>query len=78
MIENSISAPANFDPRKVEIIRKRFSVTQGETLVIYDGHRIEQYGDTPQRAADGSYRQKPDGYWIAVALREAVARRLIA
>ena len=31
-----------FNPALVTIERKRFSTTQGETLISYDGQRIEQ------------------------------------
>lgn len=73
----NIIAPANFDPAKVKITRKRFSTTQGETLVEYKGRRIEQYGDEPTLCADGQYRQKDDSYWIAVAMREAIKRGMV-
>ena len=46
--------------------------------MIYDGQRIEQYGDDPKPCAGGAYRQKPDAYWIGIALREAAARGLLA
>ena len=74
----TIFAPANFDPRKVGITRKRPSVTQGETLLTYDGTRIEQYGDTPILFPDGSYRQRGAAFWTAIALREAFARGMLA
>lgn len=74
----SIIGPANFDPAQVTITRKRFSVTQGETLVEYKGKRIEQYEDTPTMDADGTYRQRPFTFWIGVALREAIARGMVA
>jgi hypothetical protein len=74
----TIQAPANFDPRKVEIIRKRFSITQGETLIRYNGRRIEQYSDTPALCPDGNYRQRDETFWIGVAMREAVARGMVA
>lgn len=70
----NLYAPANFDPSKVEVVRKRFSVTQGETLIAYNGQRIEQYGDDPAMCADGVYRQKPRDYWVAVAMSEALTR----
>jgi len=34
-----------YDPAKLTINRKRFSVTQGEVELVYDGVRLEQYGD---------------------------------
>lgn len=73
-----IYGPANFNPAKVTIIRKRFSTTQGETLVKYNGQKIEQYGDDPVMDADGAYRQRPFQFWIGVALRETLKRGMVA
>ncbi|MBY3055054.1 hypothetical protein HF263_03040 [Rhizobium leguminosarum] len=67
---------APFDAAKVTITRKRFSATQGEVLVEYDGKRLEQYGDNIKLARTGAWEGEPDAYWIAVAEREAVARGL--
>lgn len=66
-----------FNPALVTIERKRFSTTQGETLISYDGQRIEQYGDNP-RLIDGEYHQQPDEYWIEVAKRDAIDRFMCA
>ena len=66
-----------FNPALVTIERKRFSTTQGETLISYDGQRIEQYGDNP-RLIDGEYHQQPDEYWIDVAKRDAIDRFMCA
>lgn len=71
-----MNTPSPFDPALVQIVRKRFSTTQGETLVRYNETTLEQYGDDPVLEKDGFYRQKPDSYWIEVAEREAVARGL--
>ena len=64
-----------FDPAFVAIERKRFSVTQGEVLVFYNGHRIEQYGDKISLCID-EWKGYPDAHWIALAYREAIARHL--
>ena len=74
----TIFAPANFDPSKVGITRKRFSVTQGETLLTYDGARIEQYSDAPALFPDGTYRQRDATFWTGIALREALDRGMLA
>jgi hypothetical protein len=74
----TIFTPANFDPRKVGITRKLFSVTQGETLLTYDGAHIGQYGDTPTLSPDGIYRQRDAAFWTAIALRETLARGMLA
>jgi hypothetical protein len=73
----AIFAPGNFDPAQVTITRKRFSTTQGETLIEYKGKRIEQYSDDPVMQPDGQYLQRPAVFWIGVAMREAVARGLV-
>lgn len=70
------TAIAAFDAAKVTITRKRFSTTQGETLIEYNGQRIEQYGDDPKLCKDGQYRQRDDAFWIGIARREAIARGL--
>jgi hypothetical protein len=67
-----------FDAAKVKITRKRFSATQGEVLVEYDGRRIEQYGDNIKLAETGAWEGLTDAHWIAIAEREAVKRGLAA
>lgn len=64
-----------FNPALVSIERKRFSVTQGEVLISYDGTRIEQYGDAIKLVGK-EYVGMSDEEWIAVAKREAIARGL--
>ncbi|QHD70618.1 hypothetical protein GS397_26255 (plasmid) [Sphingobium yanoikuyae] len=64
-----------FDPALVTIEQKRFSVTQWEILVCYNGQRIEQYGDKIE-LVDKEYRGHPREMWMAVAYREAIARDL--
>lgn len=66
---------ATFNPALVTITRKRFSVTQGEVLVEYDGQRIEQYGDDI-KMREGEWAGWPDTFWMGVAEREAIARGL--
>lgn len=68
--------PTAFDPAKVTIDRKRFSVTQGEVLLSYDGTKIEQYGDSIALMDDGQYQGYSDEFWIATARSEAIARGL--
>lgn len=60
---------ATFDPALVRINRKRFSATQGEVEVEYDGIRIEQFGDTITMGKDGLFQGLPDDFWIEVARR---------
>ena len=74
----TIFAPSNFDPSKVGITRKRFSTTQGETLLTYDGARIGQYGDDPTLSPDGTYHQRDATFWTGIALREALAQGVLA
>lgn len=64
-----------FDPALVTIERKRFSITQGEALISYNGQSIEQYGDKIE-LRDGQWAGHDDAFWIAVAQREAIARGL--
>lgn len=71
-------SPANFDPAKVKIARKRFSVTQGETLIEYNGNHINQYDDTPSLGTDGNWHQMSDVFWVGVAMREAISRGMVA
>lgn len=59
----------SYDPAKLTIARKRFSTTQGEVELVYDGQRIEQYGDTIALSPDGQWRGLPDAYWHGVAAR---------
>ena len=77
LMTHSTIAPANFDPASVTITRKRFSTTQGETLVEYKAERIGQYGDTPVMQPNGEYHQRPAEYWMGVAMREAVSRGMV-
>lgn len=50
------------------IERKRFSTTQGEVLLTYDGERIEQFGDEiKMRGPNNEYDGHPDDYWHEVA-----------
>ncbi|WP_458392364.1 hypothetical protein [Sinorhizobium medicae] len=64
-----------FEAAKVVITRKRFSATQGEVLIEYDGVRIEQFGDKIE-LRDGEWTGYDDAFWIQVAKREAIARGL--
>lgn len=70
-----MTKPAAFNAALVTIERKRFSVTQGEVLLSYNGQKIEQYADSIV-LTDGGYQGLTDAEWIAVARREALARGL--
>jgi hypothetical protein len=50
----------------LHIERKRFSETQGEVLLTYDGERIEQFGDDIQLTPHG-WRGRPDEHWHKAA-----------
>ncbi len=65
----------SFEASKVVITRKRFSATQGEVLIEYNGIRIEQYGDKIE-LRDGEWAGYDDDFWMEVAKREAIARGL--
>jgi hypothetical protein len=60
-------AALNYEPAKLEIRRHRFSTTQGEVELIYDGRRLEQYGDAIQLQGDGQWRGRDDAYWHEAA-----------
>lgn len=64
-----------FDAAKVTITRKRFSITQGEVLISYDGVTIEQYGDKIE-FRNGVWDGYDDAFWMGIAKREAIARGL--
>ncbi|MDX3911033.1 MAG: hypothetical protein QHC67_14610 [Sphingobium sp.] len=66
---------AVFDPALVTIEPRRFSVTQSEVLVSYNGQRIEQYGDSI-RLVEREWQGHTDAFWMAVAYREATLRGL--
>lgn len=65
--------PPAFDPELLTIERKRFSTTQGEVLLTYDGKRIEQYGDQIELRG-GDWRGLDDRIWQDVARRELALR----
>lgn len=67
---------SNFDPNKLVIERIRFSTTQGEVKLTYDGRYIAQYGDDYQlrETAESNdqerryeWRGRDDAYWQQVA-----------
>lgn len=68
--------PPPYYPEKLVIERKRFSTTQGEVLLTYDGKRIEQYGDQIELRG-GEWRGRDDAIWHDVAKRD-LARRHVA
>lgn len=65
--EDYLDQPPYFDSRKLQIVRHRFSTTQGEVELIYDGRRLEQYGDTITMNGRGGYDGLADQYWFQVA-----------
>lgn len=58
--------PPPFRRDRLTIDRKRFSETQGEVLLTYDGARLEQFGDDIQLTPYG-WQGKPDSFWENVA-----------
>jgi hypothetical protein len=58
-----------YDPSRLKIERKRFSTTQGEVALTYDGVFIQQFGDRIT-LRDGQYRGYDDAFWHEVARRE--------
>ena len=64
--------PPPFVRASLTIRHHRFSVTQGEVELLYDGRRLEQFGDTITMNNRGEYHGKPDAYW------EGVARQFLA
>jgi len=73
--EPADAAIAPFDPALVTIVPKRFSTTQGEVLLSYNGQCIEQYGDSI-KLIGRDWKGYPDTFWMAVAYREAIERGL--
>lgn len=70
--------PPPYDRHKLVIDRKRFSTTQGEVLLTYDGERIEQYGDSIRPDGRGGYSGHDDHYWHQVARRDLARRHVEA
>jgi hypothetical protein len=68
--------PPPYDPDRLVIERKRFSTTQGEALMTYDGRRIEQYGDTIRPDGRGGYEGHTDQYWHKIARRDLERRHI--
>jgi hypothetical protein len=64
--------PPAFDSRKLGIVEHKFSETQGEVELIYDGRRLEQFGET--------YTISGQGRWVGrgVAFWQNAARRWLA
>lgn len=59
---------ATFNPDLVTIARTRFSTTQGEVTLYYDGKKLERFGDTI-KLRDGGWHGLTDAEWIDVARR---------
>lgn len=60
--------PPPFDKRKLEIVRHRYSVTQGEVSLIYDGRKLGQWGDKIELSHWG-WRGICDDQWVTLAKR---------
>lgn len=64
-----------YDRRKLEIVRKRWSTTQGSVTLIYAGTELDVYGDRIQLKA-GEWVGDEDEHWHEVARRVAGRRGL--
>jgi hypothetical protein len=69
--------PPPYNPGKLQIERIRFSTTQGEVLLTYDGQRIEQYGDKIELRGS-EWRGLEDREWHNVARRVLAERHVAA
>lgn len=58
---------ASFDESKLLIERVRFSVTQGECRLTYDGRVLGQFGDTYTIDGAGHWSGFPDSHWVDAA-----------
>lgn len=70
--------PPPYEPEKLVIERKRFSTTQGEVLLIYDGQPIAQYGDDFRMDGRGRWGGRDDSYWHRIARRDLERRHIEA
>lgn len=52
-----------FDGRLFRIETHRFSVTQGEVSLFYDGDCLGRFGDDYKIGGDGQFRGRPLRYW---------------
>ena len=57
-----------YDPSLLSIVPNRFSATQGEIELVYDGERLEQYGDRIVLTASG-WAGYPAAFWHVAAER---------
>lgn len=60
--ESYLDQPPYFDSRKLQIVEHKFSETQGEVELIYDGRRLGQYGET-YTIAPGGWRGRGGQFW---------------
>ncbi|EHK77705.1 hypothetical protein SM0020_12295 [Sinorhizobium meliloti CCNWSX0020] len=65
-----------FDGRLFRIETHRFSVTQGEVSLFYDGECLGRYGDDYKIGGDGQYRGRPLRYWEDAAKKILRERHL--
>lgn len=52
-----------YDPAKLKIEHVRFSTTQGECRLTYDGYFLGQFGDNYTIQPGGDWRGFPDEVW---------------
>lgn len=71
-----IRQPPPFDKHKVTLQPHRFSVTQGEMSVFYDGVKLGQYGDTITLRSSGHYQGLNERYWLDAAKHILAERHL--
>ena len=67
-----LDQPPPFNPRLVTVERHRFSTTQGEASVFYDGELVERFGDDIRLQTNGQWEGYGDRHW------QDVARRVLA
>ena len=66
-MQDDIESKAGFDPALVRIERHRFSVTQGEATLYYQGKKLARFGDDIELQLDGEWRGYPDSFWVWIA-----------
>lgn len=64
-----IRQPPPFDKRKLTLQPHRFSETQGEMTLIYDGEDLGRYGDKYELGANGRFHGQNERYWLDAAKR---------
>lgn len=67
-----LDQPPYFSGHKLQIVEHKFSETQGEVELIYDGRRLGQYGET-YTIQGGYWRGRGVRHWVDAA-RSILAR----